>query len=57
MIILSHPLEFWDKKSKYDIGQYGNGFKTSFMRLGADVIVFNCHKDNKSLTQSIGLLS
>ncbi|EOA12940.1 hypothetical protein CARUB_v10025919mg [Capsella rubella] len=41
------------------IGQYGNGFKTSTMRLGADVIVFSrcLGKDGKSLTQSIGLLS
>ncbi|KAG2244403.1 hypothetical protein Bca52824_093733 [Brassica carinata] len=41
------------------IGQYGNGFKTSTMRLGADVIVFSrCPgKDGKSSTQSIGLLS
>ncbi|XP_031475527.1 protein MICRORCHIDIA 4-like [Nymphaea colorata] len=41
------------------IGQYGNGFKTSTMRLGADVIVFSRHhgKDGKSPTQSIGLLS
>ncbi|XP_077251675.1 protein MICRORCHIDIA 4-like [Tasmannia lanceolata] len=41
------------------IGQYGNGFKTSTMRLGADVIVFSrCRgKDGKSSTQSIGLLS
>ena len=41
------------------IGQYGNGFKTSTMRLGADVIVFSrCSgKDGKSATQSIGLLS
>ncbi|KAF7834027.1 protein MICRORCHIDIA 7-like [Senna tora] len=41
------------------IGQYGNGFKTSTMRLGADVIVFSrCNgKDGKSSTQSIGLLS
>ncbi|KAJ6970814.1 hypothetical protein D5086_028556 [Populus alba] len=41
------------------IGQYGNGFKTSTMRLGADVIVFSrCPaKDGKSPTQSIGLLS
>ncbi|KAK7291536.1 hypothetical protein RIF29_06762 [Crotalaria pallida] len=41
------------------IGQYGNGFKTSTMRLGADVIVFSrWHgKDGKSSTQSIGLLS
>ncbi|KAJ6934112.1 hypothetical protein NC651_009228 [Populus alba x Populus x berolinensis] len=41
------------------IGQYGNGFKTSTMRLGADVIVFSrCRGENgKSVTQSIGLLS
>lgn len=41
------------------IGQYGNGFKTSTMRLGADVIVFSrCRgKEGKSPTQSIGLLS
>ncbi|GKV18984.1 hypothetical protein SLEP1_g29287 [Rubroshorea leprosula] len=41
------------------IGQYGNGFKTSTMRLGADVIVFSrcCGIDGKSSTQSIGLLS
>ncbi|WZZ39515.1 hypothetical protein YC2023_035774 [Brassica napus] len=39
------------------IGQYGNGFKTSTMRLGADVIVFSrCPgKDGDRLT--IGLLS
>ncbi|KAM7464774.1 hypothetical protein LguiA_032895 [Lonicera macranthoides] len=41
------------------IGQYGNGFKTSTMRLGADVIVFSrCWgKDGRSPTQSIGMLS
>ncbi|XP_057459363.1 protein MICRORCHIDIA 7 [Actinidia eriantha] len=41
------------------IGQYGNGFKTSTMRLGADVIVFSrcCGKNGKRPTQSIGLLS
>ncbi|CAN6464647.1 unnamed protein product [Victoria cruziana] len=41
------------------IGQYGNGFKTSTMRLGADVIVFSSYpgKDGKSPTQSIGMLS
>ncbi|XP_068651611.1 protein MICRORCHIDIA 7-like [Aristolochia californica] len=46
-------------KSANTIGQYGNGFKTSTMRLGADVIVFSrCKgKDGKSPTQSIGLLS
>lgn len=48
---------FSDKKSKSLIGQYGNGFKTSSMRLGADVIVFSRHLNNRSLTQSIGLLS
>ncbi|KAL1566503.1 protein MICRORCHIDIA 7-like [Salvia divinorum] len=41
------------------IGQYGNGFKTSTMRLGADVIVFSrcCGKNGQRSTQSIGLLS
>ncbi|KAF3432351.1 hypothetical protein FNV43_RR27091 [Rhamnella rubrinervis] len=41
------------------IGQYGNGFKTSTMRLGADVIVFSrCREsDGRSSTQSIGMLS
>lgn len=41
------------------IGQYGNGFKTSTMRLGADVIVFSRCRGGKgkSSTQSIGLLS
>ncbi|XP_038686675.1 protein MICRORCHIDIA 6-like isoform X1 [Tripterygium wilfordii] len=48
---------FSDKKSKSAIGQYGNGFKTSSMRLGADVIVFSRRLDNRTLTQSIGLLS
>ncbi|XP_038712985.1 protein MICRORCHIDIA 7-like [Tripterygium wilfordii] len=46
-------------KEANTIGQYGNGFKTSTMRLGADVIVFSrCRgSDGKSPTQSIGLLS
>ncbi|XP_010678802.2 protein MICRORCHIDIA 6 isoform X1 [Beta vulgaris subsp. vulgaris] len=48
---------FSDKKSKSAIGRYGNGFKTSTMRLGADVIVFSRHVNNRTLTQSIGLLS
>lgn len=48
---------FSDKKSKSAIGRYGNGFKTSTMRLGADVIVFTRHMDDRTLTQSIGLLS
>ncbi|CAK9137579.1 unnamed protein product [Ilex paraguariensis] len=48
---------FSDKKSKSTIGQYGNGFKTSSMRLGADVVVFSRHMKNRKLTQSIGLLS
>ncbi|CAL8090892.1 unnamed protein product [Prunus armeniaca] len=41
------------------IGQYGNGFKTSTMRLGADVIVFSrCRGiDGGSPTQTIGMLS
>ncbi|KAL5544176.1 hypothetical protein UlMin_007960 [Ulmus minor] len=45
------------KKSKSAIGQYGNGFKTSTMRLGGDVIVFSRHQSKRVLTQSIGLLS
>ncbi|XVF14069.1 hypothetical protein REPUB_Repub09cG0025000 [Reevesia pubescens] len=48
---------FSDKKMKHSIGQYGNGFKTGSMRLGADVIVFSRHKKMRTLTQSIGLLS
>ncbi|WOG95325.1 hypothetical protein DCAR_0414640 [Daucus carota subsp. sativus] len=47
---------FSNKKSMSAIGQYGNGFKTSTMRLGADVIVFSRHR-NRTSTQSIGLLS
>ncbi|XP_009606486.2 protein MICRORCHIDIA 7-like [Nicotiana tomentosiformis] len=41
------------------IGQYGNGFKTSSMRLGADVIVFSRVGDRTSntITQSVGMLS
>ncbi|KAI7748868.1 hypothetical protein M8C21_024955 [Ambrosia artemisiifolia] len=48
---------FSDKKSQFAIGKYGNGFKTSTMRLGADVIVFSRYLTDRSLTQSIGLLS
>ncbi|KAJ4840194.1 hypothetical protein Tsubulata_002943 [Turnera subulata] len=48
---------FSDKRSPSAIGQYGNGFKTSTMRLGADVIVFSRHLNDSVLTQSIGLLS
>ncbi|KAJ0237541.1 Protein MICRORCHIDIA 6 [Hirschfeldia incana] len=48
---------FSDKKSDSAIGRYGNGFKTSTMRLGADVIVFSRHSKNQTWTQSIGLLS
>ncbi|XP_051193745.1 protein MICRORCHIDIA 7 isoform X1 [Lolium perenne] len=46
-------------KVKNTIGQYGNGFKTSTMRLGADVLVFSRSHNNeeKRLTQSIGMLS
>ncbi|GFP98170.1 morc family cw-type zinc finger protein 3 [Phtheirospermum japonicum] len=52
----------YSEKSKManTIGQYGNGFKTSTMRLGADVIVFSRCKGKYGsgrLTQSIGLLS
>ncbi|KAL3326956.1 hypothetical protein AABB24_037594 [Solanum stoloniferum] len=41
------------------IGQYGNGFKTSSMRLGGDVIVFSRGRDRATnmLTQSVGMLS
>ncbi|KAL9243137.1 hypothetical protein vseg_017062 [Gypsophila vaccaria] len=48
---------FSDKQSDSSIGKYGNGFKTSTMRLGADVIVFSRHVSNRRLTQSIGFLS
>ncbi|KAI3684514.1 hypothetical protein L6452_33738 [Arctium lappa] len=48
---------FSDKKSISTIGKYGNGFKTSSMRLGADVIVFSRNQTNRTMTQSIGLLS
>ncbi|KAL4559725.1 hypothetical protein LXL04_031870 [Taraxacum kok-saghyz] len=56
---------FSDKKSDSAIGKYGNGFKTSSMRLGSDAIVFSRNFVGSSseeggkgtLTQSIGLLS
>ncbi|KAA8530215.1 hypothetical protein F0562_004924 [Nyssa sinensis] len=48
---------FSDKKMKSAIGQYGNGFKTSSMRLGADVIAFTRHLTKRTLIQSVGLLS
>lgn len=48
---------FSEKQSDAFIGQYGNGFKTSTMRLGADVIVFTQSKKNWAPTRSIGLLS
>ncbi|RRT54104.1 hypothetical protein B296_00038144 [Ensete ventricosum] len=48
---------FSDKQSCSAIGHYGNGFKTSTMRLGADVIVFSRCMNKRVLTQSIGLLS
>ncbi|KAL6493511.1 Protein MICRORCHIDIA 6 [Orobanche gracilis] len=48
---------FSDKKSKDAIGRYGNGFKTSSMRLGADVVVFSRCRRARRLTQSVGLLS
>ncbi|KAL5122621.1 Protein MICRORCHIDIA 1 [Glycine soja] len=62
-------LGYSSKKSKTTIGQYGNGFKTSTMRLGADVIVFSraMHSGyifyigqacvTSRATQSVGLLS
>ncbi|CAN1774650.1 Protein MICRORCHIDIA 6 [Linum perenne] len=48
---------FSEKKFAGAIGQYGNGFKTSSMRLGADVIIFTRHMKDWTATQSIGLLS
>lgn len=45
------------KKANTTIGQYGNGFKTSTMRLGADVIVFSRSSLTSQVTQSVGLLS
>ncbi|WOL04328.1 protein MICRORCHIDIA 2-like isoform X1 [Canna indica] len=50
-------LGFSSKRSKTTIGQYGNGFKTSTMRLGADAIVFSCTNRGSHMTLSIGLLS
>nr|DAD22454.1 TPA_asm: hypothetical protein HUJ06_023917 [Nelumbo nucifera] len=50
-------LGYSSKKSKETIGQYGNGFKTSTMRLGADVIVFSRATNGSHATQSVGLLS
>ncbi|XP_061360859.1 protein MICRORCHIDIA 1-like [Gastrolobium bilobum] len=50
-------LGYSSKKSKTTIGQYGNGFKTSTMRLGADVIVFSRATRSSRATQSVGLLS
>ncbi|KAG2319876.1 hypothetical protein Bca52824_013089 [Brassica carinata] len=41
------------------VGQYGNGFKTSTMRLGADAIVFSRSRGSNggNTTQSVGMLS
>ncbi|OIT06356.1 PREDICTED: protein MICRORCHIDIA 1-like [Nicotiana attenuata] len=50
-------LGYSSKTSNSTIGQYGNGFKTSTMRLGADVIVFSRSSQSGRATQSIGLLS
>ncbi|GMI78285.1 microrchidia 2, CRT1 Homologue 1 [Hibiscus trionum] len=50
-------LGYSSKKSNTTIGQYGNGFKTSTMRLGADVIVFSRSNRASKATQSVGLLS
>ncbi|KAL9681058.1 hypothetical protein QQ045_012839 [Rhodiola kirilowii] len=50
-------MSFGFSEKKSGIGQYGNGFKTSTMRLGADVVVFSRHLNNGLLTQSVGLLS
>ncbi|MCO5598404.1 hypothetical protein L7F22_052499 [Adiantum nelumboides] len=48
----------YSAKSKISntIGQYGNGFKTSTMRLGADVIVFSRNQGSKP-SESIGMMS
>ncbi|CAH2076488.1 unnamed protein product, partial [Thlaspi arvense] len=50
-------LGYSTKKSNTTIGQYGNGFKTSTMRLGADAIVFSRSNRSGKPTQSVGLLS
>ncbi|PWA75347.1 histidine kinase-like ATPase, C-terminal domain-containing protein [Artemisia annua] len=50
-------LGYSTKKTNDTIGQYGNGFKTSTMRLGADVIVFSRTYQKGQATQSVGLLS
>ncbi|CAA2958032.1 MICRORCHIDIA 2-like [Olea europaea subsp. europaea] len=50
-------LGYSSKTSNTTIGQYGNGFKTSTMRLGADVIVFSRAMKSGRATQSVGLLS
>ncbi|KAL8477844.1 hypothetical protein ACS0TY_029945 [Phlomoides rotata] len=50
-------LGYSSKTSNTTIGQYGNGFKTSTMRLGADVIVFSRANQSGRATQSVGLLS
>ncbi|CAH9132378.1 unnamed protein product [Cuscuta epithymum] len=50
-------LGYSSKTSNTTIGQYGNGFKTSTMRLGADAIVFTRSSHAGRATQSVGLLS
>ncbi|KAF4371885.1 hypothetical protein G4B88_016948 [Cannabis sativa] len=50
-------LGYSSKKTNTTIGQYGNGFKTSTMRLGADVIVLSRAVRGSQATQSVGLLS
>ncbi|XP_052196796.1 protein MICRORCHIDIA 1-like [Diospyros lotus] len=50
-------LGYSSKKANTTIGQYGNGFKTSTMRLGADVIVLSRAARGGKETQSAGLLS
>ncbi|KAL9327093.1 hypothetical protein ACSQ67_007738 [Phaseolus vulgaris] len=46
-------LGYSSKKSKTTIGQYGNGFKTSTMRLGADAIVFSRARHSGKMVASI----
>ncbi|XP_047312207.1 protein MICRORCHIDIA 2-like isoform X2 [Impatiens glandulifera] len=50
-------LGYSSKTTDKTIGQYGNGFKTSTIRLGADVVVFTRATMSGQTTQSVGLLS
>ncbi|KAJ3692531.1 hypothetical protein LUZ60_012881 [Juncus effusus] len=48
---------FSEKCDGSSIGQYGNGFKTSTMRIGADALVFSRCLKESGFVQSVGLLS